>query len=340
MAGTPGPRPVGRRRAARTLAEQAAAQVQPPFPARPGHPDLVSYALRDAAHALLHAVGAHPGLTAADLAVACDAPVRHVRRRLRVCSAQALVTSWIVDPSAGRRYGLTARGLRVLAARSAVPPGLYARVHGLLDDKAADRNDTGHLARLRRHAAHTAAVNAVYLAVLTAARAAGGSLVRRGEWVCRHEYQFPALGSPGGWGADPEAPCVRHGTLYPDAEMLYGGPAPARRRRYYIEVDRDTEGLTGARGLEAKFTRYLDYRRDRARRAERPRPVTILFVTTTARRAAAALALSERLAIERREAPLDLHVTTLAALERAEARQLIWQDLSGVPHALDGAAFG
>lgn len=327
--------PTGRaRRTVLTLAEQARAQVSDPLPARPGYPDLVAYALPDAPCAVLRAVGAHPGLTAFETATVCGVSVRKARERLRVCLAQALVTSWAGAPAHERRYGLTPRGTRVLAARSAVSPGLYARVHALLDDKAVDEYGKGRLTRLRRNAAHTAAVNAVYLAFLRGARARGGALTWRGEWACRHAYDMGPR-SLGGWDGELEGQ-RRCGSLYPDAEARYAGPAPGSRRLYYIEVDRDTEGLTGARGLEGKFTRYLDYRRDLARRAAPPPPVTVLFVTTTDARATATIALTARLAIDRREQPLDLHATTFAALGRSDPWAPIWSDLSGAPHGLDG----
>lgn len=240
------PAPSRARRPAPTIAEQARAQVSLPFPALPGHPYLVAYALHDSCRAVLRTVGAHPGLTAAETAVVCRIPVRAAREWLRVCLAQALVTDWVQEPADGRRYGLTARGTRVLAARSTAPPRLYADVHALLDDKAVDAYGKGRLTRVRRNAAHTMAVNAIYLALLRGARARGGVLSWRGDWACRHEYDILAPASPAEWDRKPDGQ-RRRGTLYPDAEALYAGPSPEPRRLYYVEADRDTEGLTGAR---------------------------------------------------------------------------------------------
>lgn len=326
------------RRPPPTLAAQARAQVRPPFPARPGHPALVSYALHDASLAVLHAVGAHPYLTAAEVAEACGASARTARRWLRVCLAQELVAEWAETPADEERYGLTVRGTRVLAARAGVRPRLYAHVHALLDDGPVDPS-TGRLIRLRGHSAHTAGINAIYLAFLRGVRRRGGRLIWRGEWACRHEYHSLPPVHLGRWNRGLEERPTR-GVLYPDAEALYAGPSPEPRRLYYIEYDRNTEALTGDRGLEGKFTRYLEYRADLARRSGTPRPLTVLFVTTTPTRATAALTLAERLAIARREPPLDLHVTTDASLGPADPWVPIWSDLSGVPHGLDGVREG
>src|SRR5205823_770751 len=97
--------------------------------------------------------------------------------------------------------------LRLLAARAGLAPDAYRRIYAALDETAGQARRGLRFAQ--RNLAHTDGINSVYLALLAAARAAGGSVAWRGEWACARRY-------PAG---------QRLRTLRPDAEARYAGLA-------------------------------------------------------------------------------------------------------------------
>jgi hypothetical protein len=154
----------------------------------------------------------------------------------------------------------------------------------VLDD--AEQKTRRGLAFARANLAHTDGINRVYLALLGAARIAGGTLQWRGEWACTHTY----------------ADGPRLHTLRPDAEGWYSGPEGAVH--FFVEVDRGTTRLWR---LATKFAQYYAYRSQ-----SESDDVTLLLVTSGAHRGREAMRLNETLAAQTGLPLLDLRVTIQA----------------------------
>jgi len=261
-------------------------------------------------------------LSAADIARVCALNAVDSWDVLGLLCRHDLVAAWMPPRQRGRRdrcrtvspvhhrrvrrYVVTTRGLRFLAARVGVTPDAYRRIHGALDDRV----ETAKAAKKRRglrfawgNLAHTDGTNQVYLALLDAARATGAELAWRGEWACTQPYE--------------DGPDLR--TLRPDAEARYAGPDGGRP--FFVEVDRGTKRLDA---LQAKLARYGAYRAGTGRDQ-----VTVLVVTTGYERGWELLHLNETLPRDVETRPLDLLVTT-----RAEVAERVAQARNGPCAAL------
>jgi hypothetical protein len=251
-----------------------------------GELSLLALAIPPRGMAILETVGGHPLLPATDIARVCDLnPVDAWDLLGRLCR-HGLAAAWTPPKRRTRRYVLTARGLRLLAARAGLAPDTYRRIYGALDETAG-RARRG-LRFAQRNLAHTDGINSVYLALLAAARAAGGALQWRGEWACTQIY----------------ANGPRLHTLRPDAEGRYCGPVGPLH--FFVEVDRGTARLWR---LATKLAQYYAYR-SHSERDE----IVLLLVTTGPDRGRAATRLNEALAARTRTPVLDLRVTTQAEL--------------------------
>ncbi len=267
---------------------------------------------------ILDVVGAHPLLSAVDIARACALNAVDSWDVLGLLCRHDLVATWMPPRQRGRRdrcrtaspvhnrrvrrYVLTTRGLRFLAARVGVTPEAYRRIHGVLDDRVETAKKRRGLRFARGNLSHTDGINAVYLALLDAARATSAELAWRGEWACTQPYE------------DGPDLC----TLRPDAEARYAGPDGGRP--FFVEVDRGTKRLDA---LQAKLARYGAYR------AGTGRPqVTVLVVTTGYERGWELLHLNETLPRDVGTRPLDLLVTTRAEVAERVAQARIWRATS------------
>lgn len=257
---------------------------------------------------ILQALGMHPLLTAPDVAIACALNASHIGEVLDLLRCHGLIAAWML-PGDRRacRHVLTARGVRLLAARSGVAPDTYRRLYGALDHATGRRRRALWFAC--RNLNHTDGLNRTYLALLAATRACGGDLVWRGEWACITRY--------------PDGP--RRGLLKPDAEVLYTGPGD--RRRLFVELDRGTMRLPR---LGAKLARYGAYRAGVGRDQ-----VTVLLVTTGYERGWEALHLNESLPRIKRMPPLDLVVTTDGEIAERGAGARLWRGTFGPCTTLD-----
>jgi len=271
---------------------------------------------------ILDVVGAHPLLPAADIARACALNAVDSWDVLGLLCRHHLVATWMPPRQRGRRahcrtaspvhhrrvrrYVVTTRGLRFLAARVGITPEAYRCIHGVLDDRA----ETATTAKKRRglrfargNLAHTDGINQVYLALLDAARTTSAEVTWRGEWACTQPYE------------DGPDLC----TLRPDAEARYARPDGGRQ--FFVEVDR---GTTRLEALQAKLARYDAYRAGTAQDH-----VTVLVVTTGYERGWEVLHLNETLLRDVGTRPLDLLVTTRAEVAERGAQAHIWHATAG-----------
>jgi len=269
---------------------------------------------------ILDLVGAHPLLAAADLARACVLNAVDSWDVLGLLRRHNLVAAWTpprdrrdrrnrsrtATPAHSRRvrrYVLTTRGLRFLATRVGVTPEAYRRIYGALDDRVETEKKRRGLRFAQRNLAHTDGINAVYLALLAAARTTDAELTWRGEWACAQTYE--------------DGPDLR--TLRPDAEVWYVGPGGTRE--LFVEVDRGTKRLDA---LQEKLAQYGVYRAGTGRDQ-----VTVLAVTTGYERGWEVLHLNETLLQDVGMRPLDLLVTTRAEVAGDDAQARIWRATAG-----------
>lgn len=218
---------------------------------------------------LLDLVGRHPGLTREHLAALLDTSPAGVRRAAR----QHIARGWVrpipgedlrpaalsAGPAGLRALGMlepTPSGRRELARRLALPGPVAARRHGLV---GGERGRAGKRRRALRTLAHTLGANAVFVALVLAARAVrqGGGDDRLQAWwgAAAHERRRCR---PDGYGR------------YWRAGRGYG---------FLLEYDRGTER---ADQLARKFAAYAMFRdRGEAARDFTSFP-TILVVTTSA----------------------------------------------------------
>ncbi len=268
---------------------------------------------------ILDMVGAHPLLSAADVARACVLNAVDSWGVLGLLRRHDLITAWtpprdrrdrrnqsrtatLAHSRRVRRYVLTTRGLRFLATRVGVTPEAYRRIYGALDDRVETEKKRRGLRFAQRNLAHTDGINAVYLALLTAALTTDAELTWRGEWACAQTYE--------------DGPDLH--TLRPDAQVWYVGPGGARE--FFVEVDRGTKRLDA---LQEKLARYGAYRAGVGRDQ-----VTVLVVTTGYERGWEVLHLNEILLQDVGTRPLDLLVTTRAEVAERGAQARIWRATS------------
>jgi hypothetical protein len=266
-----------------------------------GDLSLLALAIPPRGMAILETVGRHPLLPATDIARVCDLnPVDAWDLLGRLCR-YGLAAAWTPPGKRRtRRYVLMARGLRLLAARAGLAPDAYRRIYAALDETAGGARRGLRFAQ--RNLAHTDGINSVYLALLAAARAAGGSLSWRGEWACARRY-------PAG---------QRLRTLRPDAEARYAGPTGTHH--LFVEVDRGTKR---SHALAGKLARYATYHASSGRDR-----VMVLLVTTGNERGWELLRLNETLPERVGMPPLDLLVTTNAEIAEHGAQARIWRSTS------------
>jgi len=293
-----------------------------------GSPALLALVIPPRGVEILDVVGAHPLLSAVDIARACALNSVDSWDVLGLLCRHHLVVAWMPPRQRGRRrdrcrtvslvykvynrrvrrYVLTTRGLRFLAARVGVTPEAYRRIHGVLDDRVETAKKRRGLRFAWGNLAHTDGINQVYLALLDAARATGAELAWRGEWACTQPYE--------------DGPDLR--TLRPDAEVRYAGPDGGRQ--FFVEVDRGTKRLDA---LQAKLAQYGAYRAGTGRDQ-----VTVLVVTTGYERGWEVLHLNETLRRDVGTRPLDLLVTTRAEVAERVAQARIWRVTAGPCAAL------
>jgi hypothetical protein len=216
---------------------------------------------------LLHLVGRHPLLTAAQLADLLGTSVPRIRRlesdlvrtgwlkRVEMEELPTVAVGW--SQSEFRDLGLveiTLAGQRSIAASLGLDAKTATRYHGLI---GAGRPQAGKRRRMLLALAHTLGANAVFVAFATAAwavRRAGGSddLVEwRGAAACERKYC-----KPDGYGC-----YVRNGVAH----------------GFFLEYDRGTEST---RTYLAKFRAYYRYRDSRQADRDYSGFPTLLFVTT------------------------------------------------------------
>jgi DNA-binding MarR family transcriptional regulator len=267
-----------------------------------GDLSLLALAIPPRGMAILETVGGHPLLPATDIARVCDLnPVDAWDLLGRLCR-YGLAAAWTPPGKRRtRRYVLTARGLRLLAARAGLAPDAYRRIYAALDETAGGARRGLRFAQ--RNLAHTDGINSVYLALLAAARAAGGSLTWRGEWACARRY-------PAG---------QRLRTLRPDAEARYAGPSGTHH--LFVEVDRGTKR---SHALAGQLTQYATYHASSGRDR-----VMVLLVTMGNERGWELLCLNETLPERVGMPPLDLLVTTRAEIAERGVQAHIWRATSG-----------
>jgi len=288
-----------------------------------GSPALLALVIPSRGVEILDVVGAHPLLSAAEVAHACDLNAVDSWDVLDLLCRHDLVAAWMppqdrrdrrdrrraTRPACGRRvrrYVLTTRGLRLLAARGGIAPEAYRRIYGALDDRVENEKEAKERRGIRfaqRYLAHTDGINGSYLALLAASRATGARLAWRGEWACTQKYE------------DGPDLC----TLRPDAEARYAGPDGGRQ--IFVEVDRGTKRLDA---LQAKLAQYGAYRAGTGRDQ-----VTVLVVTTGYERGYELLHLNETLPRDVGTRPLDLLVTTRAEVAERAAQARIWRATAG-----------
>ncbi len=290
-----------------------------------GSPALLALVIPPRGVEILDMVGTHPLLSAVDIVRACALNAVDSWDVLSLLCRHDLVVAWMPPRQRGRRrdrcrtaspvhnrrvrrYVLTTRGLRFLAARVGVTPEAYRRIHGVLDDRVETAKKRRGLRFAWGNLAHTDGINQVYLALLDAARATGAELAWRGEWACTQPYE------------DGPDLC----TLRPDAEARYAGPDGGRQ--FFVEVDRGTKRLDA---LQAKLARYGAYRA-----GTRRDQVTVLVVTTGYERGWELLHLNETLPRDVGTRPLDLLVTTRAEVAERVAQARIWRVTAGPCAAL------
>ncbi len=284
-----------------------------------GSPALLALVIPPRGVEILDVVGAHPLLSAVDIARACALNAVDSWDVLGLLCRHHLVATWMPPRQRGRRarcraaspvhnrrvrrYVVTTRGLRFLAARVGVTPEAYRRIHGVLDDRVETAKKRRGLRFARGNLAHTDGINAVYLTLLDAAHATSAELAWRGEWACTQPYE------------DGPDLC----TLRPDAEARYAGPDGGRQ--LFVEVDRGTKRLDA---LQAKLARYGAYRAGTGRDQ-----VTVLVVTTGYERGWEVLHLNETFPRDVGTRPLDLLVTTRAEVAERVAQARIWRVTAG-----------
>jgi hypothetical protein len=216
---------------------------------------------------LLHLVGRHPFLTAAQLADLLGTPVPRIRRlesdlvrsgwlkRVEIEDLPPVAVGW--SQSAFSDLGLvetTLAGQRRIAATLGLDPKTATRYHGLI---GAGLSQAGKRRRLLIALAHTLGANAIFVALATAAcavRRAGGSddlAEWRGAAACERKYC-----KPDGYGC-----YVRNGVAH----------------GFFLEYDRGTEST---RTYLAKFRAYYRYRDSRLADRDYESFPTLLFVTT------------------------------------------------------------
>jgi hypothetical protein len=291
---------------------------------------------------LLHLVGRHPFLTAAQLAGLLGTSVRRIRRlesdlvrsgwlkRVEMEELPLVAVGW--SESVFNDLGLvelTIAGLRRIAAMLGLDPRTATRYHGLI---GAGRAQAGKRRRLLLALAHTLGANAVFVAFATAAcavRRAGGSddlVVWRGAAACERKYC-----KPDGYGC-----YVRNGVAH----------------GFFLEYDRGTESK---RTYLAKFRAYYRYRDSSQAERDYNGFPTLLFVTTQPHAEERIADAANRAWFLRGTEPLAVLITTTSRITRdrqailgpiwrtpgqigstADVRQYWLTD--GVPRELVGAA--
>jgi len=184
-------------------------------------------------------------------------------------------------------YALTRRGTHLLAARAGLPPATYRILHKKLD--ASPTGDRAGLAFALGNAAHTLAIQEVFVAAHAAVTRRAGALRWLWEWGCvvplRDREEDKESGDETWEAREDRADDARLDVdvLRPDARLL--ATVEGVSIDVYVEVDRSTE--THAE-IAAKLHRYHRRARIERRRVEEVRggeqvavpPLTVAIVTT------------------------------------------------------------
>ena len=238
-------------------------------------------------------------------------PVAHVKLMSRMLELEDALAEGYTNQASVKRYVLSPRGLRLLAAARGMTPLAYGRarhwpvgytkIHG-------ERVVALRIKRLLLSWDHTQLANAFFLGLRRLAErqwAMGRNhrLLIWDSWECRRWYH----GSKGKRLILPDG-----GGVYQIGQEAY---------EFWLEIDRESH-LTGQheRALRRKFERFYLYRQQPDSLHGRSMP-RILLVTQQIGRAARASDLIMSLARERGEPPLSVYITTVDDIWLRSARQ-------------------
>ncbi len=232
--------------------------------------------------------------------VKVDDPVAHVKLMSRMLKLEDELAERHTTPTSVKRYVLSPRGLRLLAAARGMTPLAYGRARHWPVGYAEVEGERVVALRIKRLLLswdHTQLANEFFLGLrrLSERQWAMGRnhrLLIWDSWECRRWYHGPngkRLVLPDGGG------------IYQIGEEAY---------EFWLEVDRESH-LTGQheRALRRKFERFYLYRQrpDSLHGRSMPR---ILLVTKQIGRAARVSDSIMSLARERGEPPLSVYITT------------------------------